>query len=274
MEIGQCPLGHCGLKCVSLWVDKNRTPSGARFLILEDCGVSLFVVKFYQGGKFMKCVVCGEETGNDALCCDRCAEKMAGRAEPEREDDCQAELGEAQNSEIVLSKTKRKKWLLIAVPLLLVAIMIFGAIKSVRPVFKLSANDFVDKWYDSGLGNEIADIAKKNKYTCITTKSGITILMEEDKLRPNILSVMITVDKTIVDMTPERSGAVLGAVLIPTMEIVDNKFNADDDGYRLLEKISAVALHIKSKNAATYNNTYYYISRIDDDLAILITPSG
>ena len=234
----------------------------------------------------MKCAVCGREVEDDALCCDRCAEKMAGRVEPEREDDCQAasELGEAQSSDITVEKKRSKKWLLIAIPLLIVVVVTIGigilqkanmnGIKPAitigengDPVFNVDPEQFCDELLKPDVfGDRIVSTTDMDDAIVIEIKNGIVMYLLADKMKSNLNAVCFTVS---VPASAEQL-VYLEASVAPVGNMLSGK--TDSDNSELTLAIFDVVSNTAQKKIVKKDKLVYQIDRDDDSANVIIIP--
>lgn len=237
----------------------------------------------------MKCMVCGKEIEDGALCCDQCKEKMAGRVEPERADDGQSvsKLGEAQSSDIVAAKKKSKKWLLVAIPLLLLVFVIGGiwVVKNIDmddpnakfvtgsdgcSIFNLSSDEFMKKILLSEIKDNILSVDEADRYALIKTSAGTEISIFADERKSKVSAVLLTIRESATKYQMIDLGTASGV----TAAILDEDFNNNNkDGENLIKSVFSVAVGGKSKALFEANGISYFTMSDDGKINVMISPT-
>ncbi|WP_050697730.1 hypothetical protein [Anaeromassilibacillus senegalensis] len=235
----------------------------------------------------MKCMVCGREIEDGALCCDQCKEKMAGCAEPERAEDGQAaaESGAAQSRDIAVTKKKSKKWLLVAIPLLLLVFIIGGiwVVKNIddpnakfvtgsdgRSIFNLPSDEFMKKILLSEIKDNILSVDEVDRYALIKTSAGTEISIFADERKSKVSAVLLTIRESATKYQMIDLGTTSGV----TAAILDEDFNNNDkDGENLIKSVFSVAIGGKSKALFEANGISYFTMSDDGKINIMISPT-
>lgn len=233
----------------------------------------------------MKCMVCGREIEDGAACCDQCKEKMARGVGPERVEDEQAvsELGEVQSSDIAVTKKKSKKWLLVAIPLLLVVILIGIGVSQKSnmsdikpaitigengdPVFNISPEQFCEELLKPNVfGDRIVSTTDMDDAVAIEIKNGIVMFLQEDSIEGNLNAVFFTMS---VPASVEQL-VYLEASVAPVGNMLSGKTGSDNSELTLA--IFDVVSNNTQKKIITKDELVYQIYRDDVSVKVIIIP--
>lgn len=239
----------------------------------------------------MKCDFCGNENDNESLYCKKCGAKLVEGINTRSDLKPVPEIVQADenggNIPPIISKHKNgKKWLLVAIPLLLIVVVAAGfwAMKNIdmddpdatlvkgnnnQLIFNLTPDEFVDKLSSTGAKESVLSVDEYDRYTEITLSSGVEVALFKDEFKPKISSVTLTVDEnaTIQEMI------MLDLILSVTAAILDRDFDTSTDNSGLVSQVNSVAGGDKQQALFENNEITYYATRDDGEINVLIIPT-